>query len=116
MDRLEVGERSADESDQTLVSAWPGYGGQQPGPASSQMADDDNQPPPDTHIHETWDRVTAGKLQAPRAQWGDDDIPDLQSVANSSDTDDHESFTIHPVREQYCLFNPLLAYMYTGRP
>lgn len=100
MDRLEIGEHNADESDQMVIKAWPGYLARQPAPVPSNMTEQAMPQPPDTDIDETWDRVTDAKAQSMAGHWGDDDIPDLQSVANSSDAVEDQSFTMDQVSAQ----------------
>ena len=109
--RLEAGESVADDSDQAIVQGWPGYGSRQYGDTPSQMTEAANCHPPDTDMDVTWDRVAEANSRSQRPQWEDDDIPDLQSVANSSQTDDSEALMINQVSEPSCSLSILCPNM-----
>ena len=88
-DRLEAGEGITDDAEQRMLRSWPRYGyWPQDGPPET-FAHHPQDCPPDTFLDHMWDQVkgTQGKSGSP-----EDDISDLVSVANSSDSE-NESCT-----------------------
>lgn len=87
---LEAGEAGTDEAEQSMLQSWPGYGQKLPAGAPVPSSGDIHDYPPDTSMDHTWQHVDLSRGAREEQPAPGDDIPDLLSVAGTSDDEEDE--------------------------
>ena len=98
---LEAGEAGINDAEQRMLQSWPGYGQKLPAGAQVPSSGNIHDYPPDTSMDHTWQHVNVSRGTREEQGTTADDIPNLQSVADTSDDEEDECSTHDAVSIKY---------------